>query len=370
MAQACEKTLTLEEISVPGYEKIIRVLNMDVGLHAIICIHSSVIGPALGGIRIYPYLNEEMALKDVMRLAKAMTYKSLLSECSWGGGKAVIIADPKEDKKKELLSAFAEAVDQLKGEYICAEDVGCSPEDVLIISKTTPYVVGLPHKKSSGNPAVFTAWGTFRGIQSALKKIYDSSDLEGRKIAIQGIGAVGFELAKLLFWAGAHLIISDLDQKKCLELQQLTGAVILSTEEILKTKCDVLAPCAMGGVLNSCTIPLLRCLAVAGCANNQLLNDSDADELASRGILYSPDFIINAGGLINVSLELEAEGYCPIRARNRVNRIYDQLMVIYDIAEQNRFSTHKAALSLGDYRLKYQIGKRIEPPYFHHASLS
>ena len=357
MAQACEKTLTLEEISVPGYEKIIRVLNMEVGLHAIICIHSTVIGPALGGIRIYPYPNEEMALKDVMRLAKAMTYKSLLSECSWGGGKAVIIA-------------FAEAVDQLKGEYICAEDVGCSPEDVLIISKTTPYVVGLPHKKSSGNPAVFTAWGTFRGIQSALKKIYDSSDLEGRKIAIQGIGAVGFELAKLLFWAGAHLIISDLDQKKCLELQQLTGAVILSTEEILKTKCDVLAPCAMGGVLNSCTIPLLRCLAVAGCANNQLLNDSDADELASRGILYSPDFIINAGGLINVSLELEAEGYCPIRARNRVNRIYDQLMVIYDIAEQNRFSTHKAALSLGDYRLKYQIGKRIEPPYFHHASLS
>lgn len=370
MVQACEKTLTLEEISVPGYEKIIRVLNVEVGLHAIICIHSSVIGPTLGGIRIYPYPNEEIALKDVMRLAKAMTYKSLLAECSWGGGKAVIIADPKVDKTEELLSAFAEAVHQLKGEYICAEDVGCSPEDVLHISKTTPYVVGLPHKKSSGNPAVFTAWGTFRGIQSTLKKIYNSSDLEGRKIAIQGIGAVGFELAKLLFWAGAHLIISDLDQKKCLELQQLTGAMILSSEEILKTECDVLAPCAMGGVLNSRTIPLLRCLAVAGCANNQLLNDSDADELASRGILYAPDFVINAGGLINVSLELEAEGYSPIRARNRVNRIYDQLMIIYDIAEQNRFSTHKAALSLGDYRLKYQIGKRIEPPYFHHASLS
>lgn len=368
MAQACEKTLTLEEISVPGYEKIIRVLNVEVGLHAIICIHSSVIGPALGGVRIYPYSNEEMALKDVMRLAKAMTYKSLLSECSWGGGKAVIIADPKVDKTKELLSAFAEAVHQLKGEYICAEDVGCSPEDVLLISKTTPYVVGLPHEKSSGNPAVFTAWGAFRGIQSVLKKIYNSSELKGRKIAIQGIGAVGFELAMFLFWAGAHLIVSDLDQKKCLELQKFTGAVILPAEEILKAECDVLAPCAMGGVLNSCTIPLLRCLAVAGCANNQLLDDNDADELASRGIWYVPDFINNAGGLINVSQELEPGGYNPILARNRIDRIPDLLTTVYDIAEQNRFSTHRAALSLGNYRLKYQIGKRIEPPYFHHAS--
>ena len=368
MAQTCEKTLILEEILVPGYEKVVRVLNPEVGLHAIICIHSSVIGPTLGGIRIYPYPNEEVALKDVMRLAQAMTYKSLLAECSWGGAKAVIIADPKVNKTKELLSSFAEAVHQLKGEYICAEDVGCSPEDVLVISKITPYVVGLPHTKSSGNPASFTAWGTFRGIQSVLKKVHNSSDLEGRKIAIQGIGAVGFELAKILFWAGAHLIISDLDHKKCLELQQLTGAVILSSEEILKAECDVLAPCAMGGVLNSRTIPLLRCLAIAGCANNQLLNDNDAEEIASRGILYAPDFVINAGGLINVSLELEAEGYDPIRARKRINRIYDQLMIIYDIAEQNRFSTHKAALSLGDYRLKYQIGKRIEPPCFHHAS--
>ncbi|MGL5626919.1 MAG: Glu/Leu/Phe/Val family dehydrogenase [Candidatus Rhabdochlamydia sp.] len=370
MAQACKETLTLEEISVPGYEKVIRVLNPEAGLHAIICIHSSVIGPTLGGIRIHPYSNEEAALKDVLRLAKAMTYKSLLSECSWGGAKAVIIADPKTDKTKELLSAFAEAVDQLKGEYICAEDVGCSPEDVLVISKVTPYVVGLPHKKSSGNPASFTAWGTFRGIQSALKKVHNSSDLEGRKVAIQGIGSVGFELAKLLFWAGAHLIISDLDQKRCLELQQLTGAVILSTEEILKAECDVLAPCAMGGILNSRTIPLLRCLAIAGCANNQLLNDDDADELANRGILYAPDFIINAGGLINVSLELEPEGYDPIQARNRVNRIYDYLMVVYDIAEKNRSSTHRAALSLGEYRLNYKIGKRREPPCFHHASLN
>jgi leucine dehydrogenase len=367
MAQTCEKKLILEEIFVSGYEKVIRVLHAEVGLHAIICMHSTIIGPALGGIRIYPYSSEEEALKDVMRLAKSMTYKSLLAECSWGGGKAVIIADPKEGKTEEMLSAFAEAVHQLKGEYICAEDVGCSPKDVLTISKTTPYVVGLPHEKSSGNPAAFTAWGTFRGIQSVLKKVHGSSDLGGRKIAIQGIGSVGFELAKLLFWAGAHLIISDLDYKKCLELQQLTGAVILSTEEILKIECDVLAPCAMGGVLNPRTIPFLRCLAIAGCANNQLLNDSDAEDICNLGILYAPDFVINAGGLINVSLELEAEGYNPIRARARINRIYDQLMVIYDIAEQNGFSTHRAALSLADYRLMYQIGKRIDPPVFHHA---
>lgn len=367
MAQTCEKTLVLEKILIPGYEKVIRVLNPEVGLHAIICVHSSVIGPALGGIRIYPYLNEEEALNDVMRLAKSMTYKALLSECSLGGGKAVIIGDPKVTKTKKVLYAFGEAVHRLRGEYICAEDVGCSPEDILAISKMTPYAVGLPHKKSSGNPSVFTAWGTFRGIQSVLKKVHGSSDLEGCKIAIQGMGSVGFELAKLLFWAGARLIISDLDYNKCLEVQQLTGAVILPAEEILEAECDVLAPCAMGGVLNSRTIPLLRCLAIAGCANNQLLDDSDAEEISKLGILYAPDFVINAGGLINVTLELESEGYDPIRARARINRIYDQLMIIYDIAEQNKFSTHRAALSLGDYRLKYQIGKRVEPPCFHHA---
>ncbi len=367
MTLVLEQALELEEIFVPGYEKVIKVTHREVGLHAIICIHSLAMGPALGGIRIHPYPNFDAALTDAMRLAKGMTYKSAVAEAGWGGGKSVIIADPKKQKTKELLHAFAHAVDRLQGEYICAEDVGCTPDDVLIISQITPYVVGLPHEKSSGNPSVYTAWGTFRGIQSVVKKLFNTDSLENRTVAIQGLGSVGYVLAEQLFWAGANLIVNDVDMEKCKRFAKATGAQVVSADEILKVECDIFAPCALGGVINDKTIPHLRCKAIAGCANNQLLKDSDAEELSARGILYAPDFVINAGGLINVTQELGTTGYHPSTAQRKVHRIYDQLMVIYDIAEQNRFSTQRAALSLADYRLKYRIGKRVEPPYFHHA---
>lgn len=367
MTLVLEQALELEEVIVPGYKKVIKVTHHEAGLKAIICIHSTAMGPALGGTRIYPYASFDAALTDVMRLSKGMTYKSAISEAGWGGGKSVIIADPKKNKTKEMLYAFGTAVDRLQGEYICAEDVGCTPEDVMEISKATPYVVGLPHSKSSGNPSPFTAWGTFRGIQSVLKKMTGSDSLENRTVAIQGLGSVGYELARLLFWHGAQLVVADIDASKCESIAAIAGARIVSIEDILSEECDVLAPCAMGGAINPQTIPELRCKAIAGCANNQLLIDSDADELIAREILYAPDFVINAGGLINVTYELNPSGYNPVMARAKVHRLYDQLMVIYDIAEQNRFSTHRAALSLADYRLKYQIGKRIEPPCFHHA---
>jgi len=362
-----EESLTLEEVVVPGYEKIIRATQKSVGLDAIICIHNTMMGPALGGTRIYPYPTFESALNDAMRLAKGMTYKSALAECGWGGGKSVINLDPKKGKTKELLQAFGAAVNQLQGSYICAEDVGSTPQDMDIISGATPYVVGLAHEKSSGNPSPFTAWGTFRGIQSVIKKLFNSDSLENRTIAIQGLGSVGYELAKILFWEGARLIVTDVDVQKCVEIARLTGAKIVSPEEIYSAECDVFAPCAMGGIINEKSISLLRCRAIAGAANNQLLKDSDADILFSRGILYAPDFVINAGGLINVSQELTSDGYNPFLARSKVNKILPQLMLIYDIAEQNRYSTHKAALSLGEYRLKYGIGKRFDPPCFHHS---
>ena len=367
MTLVLEQALELEEIFVQGYEKVVKITNKAVGLQAIICIHSTSMGPALGGTRIFPYPTFEAALNDVMRLSKGMTYKSAISESGWGGGKSVIIADPKKNKTKELLQAFGQAVDKLHGEYICAEDVGCTPEDILTISQVTPYVVGMIHSKSSGNPSPFTAWGTYRGIQSVLKKMTSSDSVENRTIAIQGLGSVGCELAKCLFWAGAKLIVSDIDADKCRSIAELTGATIVSPSDILKVECDVLSPCAMGGGINEQTIPHLKCKAIAGCANNQLLKDSHAYELLARGVLYAPDFLINAGGLINVSQELEPNGYNPVISRNKVHRIYDQLMLIYDIAEQNHFSTHRAAVSLADYRLKYRIGKRIEPACFHHA---
>lgn len=367
MTLVLEQALELEEIQVPDYEKVIKVTCREAGLTAIIAIHNTTLGPALGGIRIYPYATFDEALTDVLRLAKGMTFKSAITESGWGGGKSVIIADPKKHKTKELLYAFGQAVDQLQGMYICAEDVGCSPEDVLLISKVTPYVVGLPSAKSSGNPSPFTAWGTFRGIQSVIKKMTGSDSLEDKVIAIQGLGSVGFELAKFAFWHGAHLVVSDIDVERCRQIAEITGARIVPPSDILKEECDVLAPCAMGGIINEKTIPQLRCKAIAGCANNQLLSDTDADELAARGILYAPDFVINAGGLINVTRELDPEGYSPMKSRAKIHRLYDQLMVIYEIAEQNRFSTHRAALSLCEYRLKYKIGKRVEPPCFHHA---
>lgn len=370
MTLVLEESLVFEEISVEGYEKVYKVTDDKVGLKAIICIHDTTLGPALGGTRIYPYASFDAALNDVMRLSKGMTYKSALTQSAWGGGKSVIIADPKKGIKPELLRSFGNAVNRLKGIYICAEDLGCTPEHVLTISKSTPFVVGLPHEKSSGDPSFFTAWGTYRGIQSVLKKICGSDSVQDKTIAVQGLGAVGSRLADILFWHGAKLIICDVDSAKAQKLAKQYSAQLVSPEEIYSVQCDVFSPCALGGILNSQNIPKLRCLAVAGSANNQLLKDSDADELKKRSILYAPDFVINAGGLINVTEETEKEGYQPIKARNKVHNIYDQLMVIYDIAEQNRCSTHQAAISLGSYRLKYAIGKRQTTIYFHHSNFS
>ncbi len=370
MVLAAQDTLILEEIEVPEYEKVILATDDSVGLKGIICIHNTSLGPTLGGIRIYPYASLDDALTDAKRLARGMTHKSAVAGTGLGGGKSVIIADPKKEKTPELLAAFGKAVHRLKGLYICAEDVGCTTEDVMIIQGVTPYVVGLPHEKSSGNPAPFTAWGTYRGIQSVLKRIFDDESVKGRTIAIQGLGSVGAILAEILFWHGAKLIISDIDEAKARKLAKQFNAEYVPPHAILEAECDVLAPCAMGGIVNAASIKKMRTKAIAGCANNQLLKDSDADDLLRRGILYAPDFVINAGGLINVVQELEKEGYQPAFARTKVDQIYDQLMLIYGVAEQNKFSTHKAALEICSYRLKYGIGKRSTPLYFHHSNHS
>lgn len=371
MTIATHDTLVLEEIPVPGYEKVIKLTDKSVGLHGIIAIHDTTLGPALGGTRIYPYPTFQAALEDVLRLSKGMTYKSILAECSWGGGKSVIITDPKKRKlSEEQLMAFGSALNLLKGEYIAAEDMGCSLEDILTISRVSPYVVGVPNDKSSGDPSPYTAWGTFRGIQAALKKVYNSDSVMGRTIAVQGLGSVGEKLAHLLFWHGAKLIICDVDQEKAERLAKQYSAIAVAPEKIYSVECDLFAPCAMGGILNPRTIPQLKCRIVAGCANNQLLTDQDAEDLMRKGILYAPDFMINAGGLINVTHETYEEGYNPFAARMKVDKIYDQLALIFDIAGQNHSSTQKAALDLANYRLKYKLGRRTEPVYLHHANVS
>ncbi len=361
-------TLHLEKLTVKGYEQVVKVTDKKNNLTGIIAIHDSTLGPSLGGIRIQPYATFNDALEDVLRLAKGMTYKSAIHEVGFGGGKGVIIADPKKPKPPEMLLAFGMAVEKFGGTYICAEDAGCTVEDVAIVRRATKYVVGLPSKNSSGDPGPFTAWGTFRGIQSAVKKLYGTDSLEGRKVAVQGLGSVGSRLLEHLFWAGADLIIADTDPVKTQVLAAKYGAKTVPVDQILKTECDILAPCALGGIINDQTVPQFRCRAIAGSANNQLLKDTHANNLRDRGILYAPDFVINAGGLLNVAAELEDAGYSPNSPRYKTHHIYDTLLAIYEIAEKNRESTQNAAMALADYRIKYGIGKRVIPPTFHHSS--
>lgn len=358
----------LEEIIIPGYEKVVKVTDETCGLKAIISIHNTSMGPALGGTRIKTYNNFEEALTDALRLSKGMTYKSAIADSGLGGGKSVIIADPKKDKTKAMLESFGKAVEKLNGQYICAEDVGCTTDDVGIINGVTKYVVGLAHSKSSGDPSPYTAWGTYRGIQSVLMKLFKNESVKGRRIAVQGIGAVGKRILEHLYWNGAELIISDIDPVKTTKLAYQYGAKAVSPDEILKVECDVLVPCALGGILNSKSVPTLKCKAIAGCANNQLLEDKDAERIAARGILYAPDFVINSGGLINVLCELDPHGYQSRSSLLKVNKIYDQLLTIYSIAENNKCTTHQAAVSFADYRLKYGVGKRSTQITLHHSA--
>jgi leucine dehydrogenase len=365
MPTVLEDSLTLEEIAVPGYKRTVKVTDPKAGLKAIICLHNIALGPALGGTRIYPYPTFEAALTDATRLARGMTYKSALADAGLGGGKSVIIADPAK-KTEQLLLSFGRAVHKLGGSYICAEDSGSTTEDMAIIRRETPFVVGLHHGKSSGNPSPFTAWGTYRGIQSLLKKMTGSDSVFGKTIAIQGLGSVGAILAEHLFWGGAHLIVTDINPTRAAEIGKRFNARVVKPEEILTVECDVLAPCALGGGINEKTIPSLRCKAIGGCANNQLLKDSDSTMLMQRGILYAPDFVINAGGLINVNEEISFGGYNPQNSHNKIHALYDQLLMIYEIAERKRISTNQAAIALGDYRLEYGIGKRETPVRIHH----
>jgi len=361
-----EDTLQVEELSCPGFAKTYKIEDTRVGLHGIICLHNLALGSALGGIRMYPYSDFESALNDVQRLAIGMTYKSAVSGCAWGGGKSVIIADPKQ-KTEDLLFSFGRAIERLQGVYIGAEDVGTTPADILKMRQETRYLVGLPHEKSSGNPSGFTAWGVYRGIQAALQEVFGSSSVHGKVVAIQGVGSVGAFLADYLFWNGARLIFTDVAKDRAMDLAKRYGAKYCDPEDIYAQECDVFAPCALGACINEKTISQLRCKIVAGAANNQLLVEEDGARLRQKGILYAPDFVINAGGLINVTEELTREGYCPTRSRGRIDGLYEQLQKIFALAKEKGTSTHEAAKALGDVILAEKIGARTEAPYFHHS---
>jgi leucine dehydrogenase len=357
-------TLVLKDLNIEGFERVVEVINEACGLHAVIAIHDTTLGPALGGIRFFPYNTIEDAITDATRLGKGMTHKAAMAGVGFGGGKSVIIVRS-ESKTEALLKAFAEAVNALDGLYISAPDYGCTMDDIKIIREVTKYVVSVPGDQGSGDPSPFTAYGTVLAMKATLKQLFGTDSFKGKKVAIQGLGSVGFKIAEQLFWLGAELIVADPCVEKTQAARRCFGAKVVSTEEILSIECDVLAPCALGGVINAHTIPALQCKAIVGCANNQLLGDLDAKALKDRDILYAPDFVANSGGLINVSFELNEEGYKPQNARDKINQIDETLTKIYELAEENDCSTQAAVMSFIEYRLKHKMGKREEAVYFH-----
>lgn len=358
------ETIAIETVQAEGYEQVLKFSDSSSGLKGFIAIHNTTLGPALGGTRIYPYASEDDALRDVLRLSKGMTYKAAIAHLGLGGGKSVIMANPAKDKSKELFHAFASIVDALEGRYICAEDVGCSIEDVELIHQRTPYVVGLKNVHSSGDPSIYTAFGTHLGLKATWEFLTGSSSLAGVKVLVQGLGAVGEKLVDALFWEQAHVIVADLDRAKVERLRQKYRVEVVDPASCLTTACDIVAPCAMGGILNERVIPFMKCRAIAGCANNQLLNAQDDQLLKDSGILYAPDFVINAGGLINVSFEIQPSGYNPIDARDAVTQIPARLKMIYQLAKEKQIGTHHAAVCLGDEILEKKSGRRVTQPVF------
>jgi leucine dehydrogenase len=340
--------MEITRVNVPGYEDVFRAVDHRANLRALIAVHDTTLGPALGGCRMWHFTREDDALTDVLRLAKGMTYKSAVARTGLGGGKCVIIGDPKTQKTADLFRAMGRFVHTLGGRYITAEDVGTNEEDMAHMRETTPYVTGLPRDQGgSGDPSPFTAKGVFLGIKACVEEALDRGDLKGLTVAIQGVGNVGMGLAKLLKEAGAHLVVADANDARVKAAQAL-GAQVVDPRQIHAVKCDVFAPCALGAVLNDHTIPQLQAKIVAGGANNQLAEDRHGAELLRRGILYAPDFVINAGGIINVACEYLPQGYDEKASTAKVDNIYRAVKDVVATSRAQSIPTSQAAVVLAE----------------------
>lgn len=338
-----------------NYEQLIFCHDAASGLKAIICIHDTTLGPALGGCRMWPYASEEEAVADVLRLARAMTYKAAAAGLNLGGGKSVIIGDPHKDKSEALFRALGRYVQSLGGRYIITEDVGTTERDMDWLHMETDYVTGMtPVDGAGGNPGPATAYGVYLGMKAAAKTVCGSDSLSGKRVAVQGLGSVGFALCERLHREGAELIVSDIRAEAVQRAVEAFGAQAVEPGDIYRVDCDIFAPCALGGVLNDETIPQLKAKIVAGSANNQLLEDRHGVELQKRGILYAPDYVINAGGLIHVADEWQ--GYRRERAYKKIETIYDNLLHVFAIARREGMATHEAADRLAEERIA-RMGK-------------
>lgn len=335
-----------------NHEQVVHCFDRETGLKAIIAIHNTTLGPALGGTRMWSYEKESDALTDVLRLSRGMTYKAAVSGLGLGGGKAVIIGDASRDKTDALMRKFGEFVNRLGGTYITAEDVGMQTRDMDIVRSVTPHVTGVSEELGgSGNPSPITAYGVYNGMKAAAKFKWGSDSLEGKKVWVQGIGAVGETLVKHLVAEGARVWVDDLSDARCEEVVARYGVQRMDSEFPYQAEVDIYAPCALGATLNDATIPQLNCSIVAGAANNQLKDEVvHGRALADRGIVYAPDFLINAGGLISVYSEIVK--YSRDETMRKAADIYHHTLEILNRADADRITPHQAAINAAQERIE------------------
>lgn len=350
-----------------GHEEVIFFSEPACGLKAIVAIHDTTLGPALGGTRMWPYETEEDAITDVLRLSRGMTYKAAVSGLNLGGGKAVIIGDPKKDKSEALFRAYGRFIESLNGRYITAEDVNISVQDIDDIYTETNYVCGIAKASGgSGNPAPYTALGVFRGMEASATRLWGTRDsIRGKTVGIQGVGSVGIELAQLISEAGGKIIFTEINEDNIVRMRErCPQAEYVASENFYSADMDIYAPCALGATINDETIPQLKCKIVNGAANNQLKEDRHGLILKEKGILYAPDYLINAGGLMNVSIEFE--GWNDYKSRRMIDTIYDTTLTIFQMSEERNIPVNEATDALAEERVDAM--KKIQTTYLGRGS--
>jgi leucine dehydrogenase len=346
------ESLIFDRMASYDYENLFFCQEKTLGLRAIIAIHNTTLGPAAGGIRMWPYESEADAITDVLRLARGMTYKCAACGASYGGGKCVIIGDPRRDKSEAKLRSLARFIHRLNGLFITGVDVGTNLDDMVVMRQETPYVVTLPESWGGpGESARETAYGVVQGIRACLQEVYGGSDMQGRTVAVQGVGAVGKNAVRYLTEAGAQVLVADIDQERAAQVATEFNAHVVAPEEIHRLPVDVYAPCALGGILNDRTIPELRCKIVCGSANNQLAEERHGELLQQRGILYAPDYIVSAGGLLAGLDSLNPGGFNRERAREKVAHLYNAMQHVIAISKEQSIPTHRAADILAEQRI-------------------
>lgn len=341
-----------DQIQQMGHEQVVFCHDPATGLNAIIAIHNTTLGPALGGTRLWNYASHAEGITDALRLSRGMTYKAAVTGLNLGGGKAVIMGDASKIKSEGLWRRYGKFVNSLNGKYITAEDVNTSAKDMEYIAMETDFVTGVPeYMGGSGDPSPFTAYGVFVGMKASAKKAWGNDDLSGKKVLVQGVGHVGQYLVGHLVEAGAEVYIADINNTKLKETTDKFHTVkVINNDDIFNMEMDIYAPCALGATVNDDSIAKMKCAIIAGAANNQLADENvHGPAVKSKGILYAPDFLINAGGLINVSAELD--GYNRERVMGQVEQIYDRTLEIFQLSDDEQIHTQAAAMKMADMRL-------------------